>query len=141
VSAATNAQVPSAPLPFFAALHASQSPVQALSQQTESTQLPLAHSVPDTHAEPFGWRSTQAPTLHHLAPHSASGSVSVATLAHVPLVPPVLAAEHAMQSAVHAVLQHTPSTQFFEVQSVPSAAGVQVAPSAPFVKQAPVASQ
>ena len=46
-----------------------------------------------------------------------------------------------MQSAVHAVLQHTPSTQFFEVQSVPSAAGVQVAPSAPFVKQAPVASQ
>ena len=43
VSAATGAQTPSAPLPFFVLLHASQGSVHVLSQQTESTQKPLLH--------------------------------------------------------------------------------------------------
>jgi len=38
-------QVPSRPLPFFAAVHASQVPPQAVLQQTPSTQLLLAHSL------------------------------------------------------------------------------------------------
>lgn len=38
--------VPSAPCPFFAAVHAIHVPVHALSQQTPSTQNPLAHSAP-----------------------------------------------------------------------------------------------
>ena len=45
------------------------------------------------------------------AVHSASGSVFAVTAAQVPFVPPVFAAVHAWHVALHAVLQHTPSTQ------------------------------
>ena len=49
--------------------------------------------------------STAAPA------HSLSGSVSLVMLPHVPLAPPFLAALHAWQVALHAVLQQTPSAQ------------------------------
>src|SRR5262245_17382459 len=46
------------------------------------------------------------------AVHSASGSVLLAMLPHVPLDPlPFFAAVHAWQVPVHVVSQHTPSTQ------------------------------
>ena len=43
---------PSAPAPFFPALHASHAPAHAVSQHTPSTQLPFAHSAPAVHALP-----------------------------------------------------------------------------------------
>jgi hypothetical protein len=47
-------QTPSLPAPFFAAVQARQMPGHAVSQQTPSTQKPLAHSAPSvlTQAEP-----------------------------------------------------------------------------------------
>ena len=48
--AATGLQVPALP----ATSQASQAPVHAVSQQTPSTQLPLLHSRPVTHAVPCG---------------------------------------------------------------------------------------
>jgi hypothetical protein len=66
---------------------------------------------------------------------SLSGSVPVVTGAQVPSVPPVFAAEHAMQVPVHAVLQQTPSTQ---LPFVHSALAEHVAPSACFGTQAPL---
>jgi hypothetical protein len=53
-------QVPSAPCPFLTAEQARQVPVQALLQQTPSTQLPLAHWLPAPHAPPFPFLVTQA---------------------------------------------------------------------------------
>jgi hypothetical protein len=50
VDFATGPQVPSAPEPFLAFVHASQSPSQALSQQTSSAQKPLVQSSFDLHA-------------------------------------------------------------------------------------------
>jgi hypothetical protein len=47
-------QDPSAPLPFFAALHAKQVAPQALLQQTPSTQYPETQSDAAVHATPLG---------------------------------------------------------------------------------------
>jgi hypothetical protein len=44
VPAAIGPQVPSLPLPFNVAVHASQDVLQAVSQHTPSTQLPVLHS-------------------------------------------------------------------------------------------------
>jgi hypothetical protein len=44
--------VPSAPAPFLPAEHAWHKPVQALLQQTPSTQLPLTHSLLPKHEAP-----------------------------------------------------------------------------------------
>lgn len=52
--------------------------------------------------------------------HSFWGSVPALTKSHVPLVPPVSAAEHASQVPLHARSQHTESTQLPLTQSVPS---------------------
>jgi len=54
VPLATFPQVPSAPLPFLAALHARHVPVHELLQQTPSTQKPLWHNDGDAHADPCG---------------------------------------------------------------------------------------
>ena len=56
---ATAPHTPSAPPPFFAALHASHAPAHAVSQHTPSTQLPLVHSLPALHALPPVPRVTQ----------------------------------------------------------------------------------
>jgi len=52
-SAATFSQAPSRPEPFLAALHAWQVPLQAVSQQTPSTQLPLAHCELEVQVAPL----------------------------------------------------------------------------------------
>jgi hypothetical protein len=51
------------------------------------------------------------PAAQLAAAHSLSGSVPPVIGAQVPLTPPVLLARHAWQAPVHAVSQHTPSTQ------------------------------
>src|SRR5262245_45206125 len=64
--------VPSAPAPFFAAVHATQTPPQPVSQQTPSTQLPLVHSIAPPHAAPLAFVATQALLLQYaLAAQSA----------------------------------------------------------------------
>jgi hypothetical protein len=65
-------QTPSAPAPFFAAVHAEHTPVHAVSQQTPSTQKPLAHVLGDAHVAPFGESIGIAPSL-------ASGSLACAS--------------------------------------------------------------
>jgi hypothetical protein len=101
-------QVPSAPLPFFVAVQAWQLPVQAVLQQTPSTQLPLRHWLPCEHAWPVV--STQAPApLQVLVPVQlgASGWPD-GTLVQVPRLPGTL---HAWQVPLQPELQQTPSTQ------------------------------
>jgi hypothetical protein len=51
--------VPSAPLPFFVAEHAWHAPLQALSQQTLSTQLPLWHWDAEEQVAPLAWSGWQ----------------------------------------------------------------------------------
>jgi hypothetical protein len=89
--------VPSAPVPFLAALHALQRVVQELLQQTPSTQKPLAHSAATEHVAPFGSVEQAPAPLHVMAPaHSLSGSVPMPMLPHVPSGgAPFLAALHA----------------------------------------------
>jgi hypothetical protein len=59
-SPTTAVQVPAEPF----RLHDEHWPVQAVSQHTPSTQLPLAQSVPVAHAAPFFCAATQAPPVH-----------------------------------------------------------------------------
>lgn len=90
---------PSAPAPFLAAEQPWQSPVQAVLQHTESTQLPLAHSVPFVHAPPFPifpehWPPEQKPlaqsastvqvVLQAVAPHTNGAQGVVAPVVQVP---------------------------------------------------------
>ena len=107
-------QVPSDPLPFFAAEHATQTPLHALLQHTPSKHCALAHSASREHGAP------RASVVHAPEPsqvvdpeHSLSGSSPLAMAPQVPSDPlPFFAAEHATQAPLHALLQHTPSTQF-----------------------------
>jgi hypothetical protein len=70
--------------------------------------------------------------------HSWSGSLPSTMLPHVPSAPaPFFAAEHAWQLVLHAVLQHTPSTQFPDEHWF---AAVQATPFAYFATQ-PVPEQ
>lgn len=55
VPAATKPQVPSAPWPLTALLHASHVPAHGMSQQTSLAQFPLWQSVPAVHGAPWGW--------------------------------------------------------------------------------------
>jgi hypothetical protein len=55
VSTAIAPQVPSVPLPFLAAVHASQVPSQAVSQQVPSTHLPLEHCDAELQPLPLAW--------------------------------------------------------------------------------------
>jgi ribonuclease E len=80
--------------------------------------------------------AAQAPVLPHGGAAVQRASVApVVTLAQVPLAPPVLAAEQAVQAPVQAVLQQNPSTQapvahWLAAVQVPPVAffGVQVVP-------------
>jgi hypothetical protein len=132
-------QVPSVPVVIKDARQVVHTPEHALLQQTDSTQFVLAqfslrvhapprppqsllagqvllaHSLAAVQTSPFAFR--QAP----LGPQAASPEQGVVALvsctpstvmaAHVPSAPPVRLLEHAMQVPVHAVAQHTPSTQ------------------------------
>jgi hypothetical protein len=71
-------------------------------------------------AVPVTWKR-QAPTPSHVpsrphalfvsTAHSASGSVPALTARHRPSLAPVFVVEHAWHVPVHALSQHTPSTQ------------------------------
>ena len=63
VPAATGPQVPSAPPPFMAAVHAMQVPVQAVLQQTPLAQKPLEHWLASVQGLPSPTLTTQAPPL------------------------------------------------------------------------------
>jgi hypothetical protein len=69
--------------------------------------VPQAVPAPYTRQAPFP--SHEPSRSHEAAPssgHSASGSVPLATLPQVPLLPePLRAAEHAVHAPAHAVLQ------------------------------------
>jgi hypothetical protein len=132
VAGASGAHVPTLP----ATLHAMQVPLQATSQQTPSTQYPVAHWLPllqavptppvdathrpATHAAPSHWASlvqgrAQLPwPLQVAVPQPFSTSVPAGRGAQPPTSPGRLQASHA---PVHAPLQHTPSTQKPEAQS------------------------
>jgi hypothetical protein len=99
--------------------------VAASDKVTASEQIASAHPLPV-----FGTRHARAPSqvasplqgAVPICPHSASGSVPVATGPQVPLAPvPFLAAEHASQVPEQGVSQHTPSAQLPLVQSASSA--------------------
>src|SRR5690242_17232899 len=66
-------QTPSAPPPFFAAVHATHAPVQAVLQHTPSAQWPLAQSVSALYCLPCAQVVPQVPA----APPPQSTSVSV----------------------------------------------------------------
>jgi len=78
-------QTPSLPAPFLAAVQAWQSPVQPVSQQTESTHEPEAHWLAAEHAPPL-------PTLPEHFPPEQNPEVQSASTEHVVL---------------HAALPHT----------------------------------
>jgi hypothetical protein len=105
-------------------------PLQAVLQQTRSTQLPEAHSTEALQAVPGVFFATQVPPEHQpvdlqseLAvqpeahallplqknwPHSPPGSVFTPSAVQVPDAPGRLQASHV---PLHGLLQHTPSTQ------------------------------
>lgn len=78
MSAGTGAQTPSLPLPLSAAVHASQPPPQALSQQTPSAQNVEPHSLPPPHATPAAFFVTQAPAEHQCVEAHWASVVQVA---------------------------------------------------------------
>ena len=79
-------------------------PTQALVPPSVATQrAPLLQSASTLHA-----RMQPSVPLHSVRAHSPAGSVRVATGAQVPTLPATL---HASQAPLHAVAQHTPSTQ------------------------------
>lgn len=86
----------------------------------------LWHSLFAEHAIPDESNRHDAAPLHEAAPaHSLSGSVPAAMLPHVPFAPdPFFAVVHAWQTALHALLQHTPSTHWLLAHSPFSAHGV-----------------
>lgn len=109
-------QVPSAPWPFFAAVHAKQGSLHELEQHTPSTQNPEAHWAAKAHTVPFGAGCCgllQAPDpVHSPLTHSLSGSVFAEINPQTPLNPePFFVAEHAAHAPVHTLLQQYPSTQ------------------------------
>jgi hypothetical protein len=83
-------------------------------ERTLPLQLAAAHVVPLAHSShaPAPLHTPSVPQLvAALAAHSFCGSVPTTTAPHTPLVPPVCAAEQAMQVPAHGVLQQNPSTQ------------------------------
>ena len=72
--------MPSAPVPLIDARHAWQVPPHAESQQTPSTQKPLAHSIDEAHAEPSGSSDAQVPLV---AQYCVVGVAHCATVVQV----------------------------------------------------------
>jgi hypothetical protein len=105
-------QVPSAPLPLSIVEQASQRPVHIVLQQTPSIQLPLKQSTPPEQVCPLLNLHVEPPP-HAPFMHSFCGSSPALMGPHVPSVPwPLSVAVQALQFAVHAVSQQTPSTQW-----------------------------
>jgi hypothetical protein len=74
VFAAIAPHTPSAPLPFFTAVHATHVPPHATSQQTPSAQNPDEHSCAAAQSAPGADFATHAPLEHH-SPATQSASV------------------------------------------------------------------
>jgi hypothetical protein len=89
-------------------LQAWQVPLQALLQQTPSTQIPLAHWLLCAQAMEFPWRQAPAPLQAPGAVQPGESSWPEGVFAHVPTLPAML---HAWQVPPQEVLQQTPSTQ------------------------------
>jgi hypothetical protein len=105
-------QVPSVPWPFFAVVHASHVPTQALLQQTLSAQKLDAQSAGAAQTWPGPFLHTPLPLHTSVPPQTGLVSVPLlGMLAHVPFVPAPAATEHARQVPAHASLQQTPSAQ------------------------------
>jgi hypothetical protein len=105
--AGTLAQVPTLPV----TLQAWQVPAHVELQQTPSMQLPLKHWLLSVHAEPLLSRQVPAPSQALPPVQALAGKLScwpAGTLTQVPTLPMTL---HARHVPVHALLQHTPSTQ------------------------------
>lgn len=106
-------QTPRLPPPFFASVQASQSPLQAVLQQTSSAQSPLAQvPAPPTQLCPFLSLHTPAPSQALFPVHVMVALPSMpltGMFEQVPTEPPTL---QAMQVPRQATLQHTPSMQF-----------------------------
>ena len=84
VLTAIEPHTPSAPPPFFAALHATHVPAHAVSQQTPSTQLPDWHSVPAPQVAPSVPSFTHCPAPQK---YPVRQSVEVTQLVrHAPLL-------------------------------------------------------
>jgi hypothetical protein len=72
---ATGPHVPSVPCPFLALEQASQVPVQAVSQQTPSTQFPVAQSASAEQAAPWGFWPERMRLRTRTAPQGEVGSM------------------------------------------------------------------
>jgi len=106
---------PLIPPPFFAAEHERHVLVQALPQQTLSTQYPDKQSAPTSQVPPLKYLQVPAPP-HEPLVHSLSGSLSAAMGPHSPSFPwPFFVAVHAWHEPVQAESQHTPSAQLLDV--------------------------
>jgi hypothetical protein len=110
VPARTPSQVPG-----FGPLQVEHMPVQALTQQTPSTQKPEPHSLPAPQAAPLGLRPVwQVPAASQYCPLMLHGVVEpvscepAGTFTHAPRLPGTL---QAWQAVVQVLLQHLPSTQ------------------------------
>jgi hypothetical protein len=104
---ATFEQVPAKPL----TLQDLQSAVHDVSQQTPSTQFPLRHWLAIVHIVPLTRLQIPLPSHWFDPTHRFVGAVSMlpgGKLPHVPMLPATPQDWHAV---LHALLQHTPSTQ------------------------------
>jgi hypothetical protein len=100
-------QVPWLPL----MLHDWQVPLQAVLQQTPSTQKPVRHCDEALHVEPLLSRHVPAPLHAPLPVHALAGKVSCMPNGMFVQVPREPETAHDWQVGVHALPQHTPSTQ------------------------------
>lgn len=95
--------------PVYAALHETQTPVHAKSQQTSvpasAGQKPEMQSVAPTHGWPLTFRQAPVPVQARPAAHSLSGLVPAVTKSHTPLAPPVLEARHDWHVPAQLLLQ------------------------------------
>jgi len=85
--------------------------VQALAQQTPSTQLPLKHSAAPTHAAPVTFLQTPLPSHWLLPMQRFVGELSVLPTGRLPHVPTLPATLHDLHTVSHALLQQIPSAQ------------------------------
>ena len=131
--------------------HALHAPAQALLQQTPSTQCPEAHGPAPVHVAPLLRSATQRPAwqkrpaAHWPSLEQEAGQESLLPLQRygaqegAPGAPALTGAQvpvsHASHAPPHAVLQHTPPTQFPEAHCE---ALLQAAPLPPLLTQAPL---
>jgi hypothetical protein len=110
------AHVPSAVDPR-AAVHTWHAPPHDVPQQTPSTSKLLAQPAPDVAGWPFLSPHAPAPLHVDVLAQLPCGSVPNGTALHVPLAPPLSAAEQAAHVEHEPLEQQTPSTQALVVHA------------------------